>query len=55
MCRVACGNNGGYIAIFEAVEEGLDGIDVVPWGCKCHVVGLALGGSRNAVGSTEDK
>ena len=50
-----CGNNGSDVAVFEAVEEGFDGITAVPRGCKCRVVGLALSRCRDAVGGTEGK
>ena len=49
------GNNGSDVAVFEAVEEGFDGITAVPRGCKCRVVGLALSRCRDAVGGTEGK
>ena len=52
-CEGWRGYDGGDVAVFEAVEEGFDGIVAVPWGGKCRVVGLAFSGSRNAVGGTE--
>ena len=47
------GDDGGNVAVFEAVKEGLDGGIAVPWGSKCRVVGLALHGGRDAVGGAE--
>ena len=52
-CEGWCGDDGGHVAIFEAVEEGFDGIVAVPWCRKCRVVGLAFSRSRNAVGGAE--
>ncbi len=54
-CERWRGNDGGHVAILEAVEEGFDGIVAVPWCCKCRVVGLAFSRSRNTVGGTERK
>ena len=52
-CEGWRGDDGGHVAIFEAVEEGFDGIVAVPWCRKCRVVGVAFSRSRNAVGGAE--